>query len=110
MSPKRPVEVRLAIAALTFLVAVVAVLGTWQVLAARSSQRAEIENGEVSAAHLASSALASALASRLDLLSNLAHNVSLSSIFKEKPAEQAKIAVTLHVIYPGFASFDIIGS
>ena len=94
MSPKRPVEVRLAIAALAFLVAVVAVLGTWQVLAARSSQRSEIEAGEVSAAHLASSALASALASRLDLLSNLAGNVSLSSIFtKEKAAEQAKIAL-----------------
>ena len=60
MSPKRPVEVRLAIAALAFLVVVVAVLGTWQVLAARSSQRSEIEAGEVSAAHLASSALASA--------------------------------------------------
>ena len=109
MSPKRPVEVRLAIAALAFLVAVVAVLGTWQVLAARSSQRAEIEAGEVSAAHLASSALASALASRLNLLSNLADNVSLSSIFtKAKAAEQTKIALTLHLIYPGFASFDII--
>ena len=93
MSPKRPVEVRLAIAALAFLVAVVAVLGTWQVLAARSSQRSEIEAGEVSAAHLASSALASALASRLDLLSNLADNVSLSTIFtKAKAAEQATIA------------------
>src|ERR1700691_1444337 len=98
MSPKRAVEVRLAIAALAFLVAVVAVLGTWQVLAARSSQRAEIEAGEVSAAHLASSALASALASRLGLLTNLADNVSLSSIFTNvKADEDSKIAVTLHL-------------
>ncbi len=111
MSPKRPVEVRLAIAALAFLVAVVAVLGTWQVLAARSSQRSEIEAGEVSAAHLASSALSSALASRLELLSNLAGNASLSTIFtKAKAAEQATIARTLHLIYPGFASFDVISA
>ena len=61
----RPREVRLAVAALAFLVAVVATLGTWQVFAARSSQTVEIENGEVSSAHLASSALGSALSSAL---------------------------------------------
>ena len=51
------------------------------------------------------------LASRLDLLSNLADNVSLSTIFtKAKGAEQATIARTLHLIYPGFASFDVISA
>ena len=72
MRAQRPVQLRMAAAALALLVAIVAMLGTWQVMAARNSQRAEIEDGEMNAAHLASSALASALSSRLQLLSNLA--------------------------------------
>lgn len=111
LGPGRPAEVRLAVAALAFLVAVVAILGTWQVVAARSSQRSEIENGEVSAAHLASSALASALASRLQLLTNLADQPGLATLFtKATAAEQAKITPELHVLYPGFASFDMISA
>lgn len=109
MTKGRPPEARLAIAALSCLVVVVAVLGGWQVLTARSSQRAELERADSNAAHLASSALGSALASRLELLSNLAGQPGIASIFtKEKPAQQASVAKTLHVLYPGFASFDII--
>jgi PAS domain S-box-containing protein len=114
MRPRRPsrsAEIRLAIGALAFLVAIVATLGTWQVMTARRSQQAEIEDGEVSAAHLASSALRSALTSRLQLLSNLAAQPGLSAIFtKESQAQQAKIAAALHILYPGFASFDVIGA
>lgn len=111
MRARRPVQVRMAAAALALLVAIVAVLGTWQVMAARSSQRAEIEDGETNAAHLASSALASALASRLELLSNLAGNVQLAQIFTtETRAQLAKVAAALHQLYPGFAGFDIISA
>lgn len=102
---------RLAVGALAVLVAVVAVLGTWQVVAARSSQRTEVEDGELNAAHLASSALGSALKSRLQLLSNLAANAELAPIFtKGTPAQLSKLAATLHLVYPGFASFDLIGA
>jgi PAS domain S-box-containing protein len=60
---------------------------------------------------LTGSALASALGSRLQLLSNLAGQSELASIFtKETPAQQAKIPALLHVLYPGFASFDVIGA
>jgi PAS domain S-box-containing protein len=111
VNSRRPAEVRLAIGALAFLVAIVAVLGTWQVVTARNSQRAEIENGEVAAAHLASSALGSALASRLQLLSNLAGQRGVATIFtKATRSEQAKVALELHVLYPGFSSVDVIGA
>src|SRR5581483_5106060 len=101
---------RLATAALGFLVAVVAVLGTWQVVTARASQRAEVQAAERNAAHLASSALGGALASQLQLLSNLASDTGVASIFtKETPSQLAEVAGTLHTIYPAFASFDIIG-
>jgi PAS domain S-box-containing protein len=109
LKPRRPLQVYLAISALALLVAIVAVLGSWQVVAARDSQRTEIENGEVTAAHLASSALASALASRLELLNNLADQPALAKFFASTtPAQAAQLAATLHLLYPSFASFAII--
>jgi PAS domain S-box-containing protein len=104
-----PVLVRLALGALVLLVAIVAILGTWQVMAARDSQRNEIENGEVTAAHLAGSALASALASRLELVSNLAEQPAVSKLFTATNLSQlSELAPTLHLLYPGFASFDVM--
>jgi PAS domain S-box-containing protein len=102
---------RLAVGALALLVAIVATLGTWQVIAARDSQRTVIEDGEISSAHLASSALGSALASRLQLLTNLADQPGAAAIFAPQArAEQAKVAAALHMLYPGFASFDVISA
>ncbi|MGH9106170.1 MAG: sensor histidine kinase [Acidimicrobiales bacterium] len=102
-------EVRLAIAALGALVAAIAALGAWQVIAARDSQLAEIEGSELSAAHLASSALGSALASRLQLLTNLTAQPSLAKVFTSGTAAQREeVAFTLHVVYPGFASFGLV--
>jgi PAS domain S-box-containing protein len=108
---RQPALVRLALGALVLLVAIVAVLGTWQVVAARDSQRSQIENGEVTEAHLASSALASALSSRLQLVSNLADQPALAKLFIGAHAsELATLAPELHLLYPGFASFDIISA
>ena len=105
----RSPEARLAIGALSCLVALVAALGVWQVVTARSSQQAELERANANAARLASSALGSALDSRLQLLTNLAHQPGVATIFtKDKPAELSRVAEALHVLYPGFASFDII--
>jgi PAS domain S-box-containing protein len=101
--------VRLALGALALLVAIVAVLGGWQVLSARSSQQREIESGEATAAHLASSALASALASRLELMTNLADQPELAKAFvSDHPSQLSQLAAALHLLYPGFSSFDVI--
>ncbi len=111
MPARHPIHIRLALAALVLLVGFVAALGTWQVVAARDSQRSEIENGEVTAAHLAGSALASALSSRLDLVSNLADQPGVSKLFTAKGRSQLpQIAAALHLLYPGFASFEIISA
>lgn len=101
----------MALGALGLLVAIVAVLGTWQVLAARSSQQRELENGQAAEAHLASSALASALASRLELVANLADQPELPQVFLTgKRPEFSELAATLHLLYPDFASFDVISA
>jgi PAS domain S-box-containing protein len=101
--------VRLALGALVLLVAMVALLGTWQVVAARSSQQREIENGEATSAHLASSALASAIASRLELVTNLAGQPELATAFvSDRPGQLSKLAAALHILYPGFSSFDVL--
>jgi PAS domain S-box-containing protein len=111
VTERRPIQVRLVLGALALLIAIVAVLGTSQVLTARDSQRREINNGELTAAHLASSALASALASRLALISNLAAQPQLSTLFTaSNPKQQTKLAAALHLLYPGFASFDVISA
>ena len=77
---RRTPLLRATLAALAVLVALVAVLGMWQVVAARDSQRAQIGNGELTAARLASSAVSNAVTSRLDTLDNLA-NLSGSANF-----------------------------
>ena len=111
MGHRQPALVRLALGALVFLVAIVAVLGTWQVVAARDSQRSQIENGEVTEAHLASSALASALASRLQLVSNLADQPAVSKLFVgTSTSALSELVPELHLLYPGFASFDVISA
>jgi PAS domain S-box-containing protein len=110
MTDRRPVQVRLAIAALAVLVGLVAILGTWQVVAARSTQREEILTGEASAARLAASALGSALASRLGTLSNLADQPQSASLFSPSQASRlSSVVVALHQLYPGYSSFDVIG-
>ena len=65
-------RLRAAVIALVLAVVVVGALGAWQVTAARDSQRTQIVNGELTAARLASSAVASGISSRLQLVSNLA--------------------------------------
>jgi PAS domain S-box-containing protein len=109
MTERRPVQVRLAIAALAVLVGLVALLGTWQVVTARDTQRGEILSGEASAARLAASALGSALASRLGTLTNLADQPQSATLFAPKEASQlAGVVVTLHELYPDYSSFDVI--
>ena len=102
---------RAALGVLALFVAAVAALGTWQVVSARDSQVNVIESGETTAARLASSALGSALASRLLLISNLAGQPGLSTVYTRTSAsEQAKLAAELHVVYPGFASFALVSA
>lgn len=109
MTPHRSRAAGLAVVTLALLVAVVAVLGTWQVLTARSSQQQEILDGEQNAAHLAAAALASALDSRLELVSNLAGQRQLAPLFtSDPPAKLAQLAATLHLLYPEFASFAVV--
>ena len=91
--------------------ALVAVLGAWQVSSASSSQRTQIETGERTSAHLASSALSSALTSRLEQVTNLASEPGVSAIFAfSDQAGLAKLTSGLHEIYPEFASFDAIST
>lgn len=108
MRAQRPLQVRLALVALVVLVAIVAALGSWQVLAARQYQQREIDTGEVTAAHLASRALASALGSRLELINNLAEQPHLASLFAPTKLQGlSQLGVELHLLYPGFAGFQI---
>jgi PAS domain S-box-containing protein len=93
------------------LVSAVAILGAWQVTSARSSQLRQIESGEKTSAHLAGSALSSALESRLDLVSNLANKPGVSDVFAPPNSVQAQQLISaLHEIYPEFASFQAIDS
>ena len=104
-------QIRLAFAALVLLVSAVAILGAWQVTSARSSQLRQIESGEKASAHLAASALSSALDSRLNLVSNLASKPGVSDVFAPPSSVQAlKLVLALHEIYPEFASFEAIDS
>jgi len=108
MPEHRRAYLRATLVALVLLVAVVAGLGTWQVIDARNSQRTQIQNGEAVAANLASSAVASALADRLQLVNNLAHQPGAASYFGTDRAQLPSLLRTLHSLYPVFASFDII--
>ncbi len=93
-------------AGIALVLALVATLGTAQVLDARSTNRTLILSGEQNAAHLASAALASALSSRLDLVSNLAGQPQLAPYFSgADEAKLSQLTSVLHLLYPGFASF-----
>jgi PAS domain S-box-containing protein len=111
VTARRPPQIRLALGALVLLIAIVALLGTSQVLTARNSQRKQVHNGELTAAHLASSALSSALASRLQLISNLAAQPQFAPVFTSPhPKQDVTLASELHLLYPGFASFDLVSA
>jgi PAS domain S-box-containing protein len=99
------------LATLAVLVAMVAVLGMWQVIAARNSQRAQIGNGELTAARLASSAVANAVTSRLDTLDNLADlSGSASFLATNSPQVISATVGELLKLYPEFSSMSIVGA
>jgi C4-dicarboxylate-specific signal transduction histidine kinase len=111
MKSRRSIELILVGTAFVILLVVVGGVGAWQVMDARSAQRTQIEDGGVNAAHLAASAVGSALSSRLDLLSNLGVQPPMATIFtKDSPEVQAQVAAALHMVYPGFSSFVLIAS
>jgi PAS domain S-box-containing protein len=106
---RSPVLIWSAFVALALLVALVAVLGAWQVASASSSQRKQIETGERTSAHLASSALSSALTSRLEQVTNLASEPGLPVVFELSDRPQlSKLTTGLHEIYPEFSSFEAV--
>jgi PAS domain S-box-containing protein len=108
---RSPILIRSAFGALALLVAVVAVLGAWQVASASSSQRNQIETGERTSAHLASSALSSALTSRLEQMTNLAGEPGLPLVFEASARSGlSKLTSGLHEIYPEFSSFDAVSA
>jgi PAS domain S-box-containing protein len=111
MRGRTSLQIRLTFVALALLVAMVAVLGAWQVASASRSQRNQIESGEKTSAHLASSALSSALESRLELVANLTSKPGISAAFTAPSSAQAvELVFGLHEIYPEFASFEAMNS
>jgi PAS domain S-box-containing protein len=109
LTERRPLRVRAAVAALALLVGLVAVLGTWQVLSARSTQQNDILAGEATAAHLAGSALAGSLDGRLQQLDNLASQPQVPALFTSRNSVQLEqLTAALHLLYPDFASFVIV--
>lgn len=111
MEHGRSVQTRLVLGILALTVAVVTLLGSWQVIEARDSQRADIENGEVTAARLAGRALGNAVEVRLAQLSGAAAEPVVTRLASAQQWKQlSEKAPLLHLLYPGFASFDIISS
>lgn len=110
MAPRHPLlQVRLTLGALALLLVAVASLGTWQVFSARSSEQRQIEGSQAAKAHLASSALASALAGEMELVKNLADLPSLATVFEPKyKSKVSNLAAELHQLYPDFASLEVI--
>jgi len=98
---------RVVLGALGGLVGLVAVLGAWQVLAARDSQRSQILGGELTAARLASKTVASAVQSRLQLLDNLANQPGSTSLVTPAPTLD-QIVVELLRLYPQFSSISLL--
>jgi PAS domain S-box-containing protein len=104
-------SLRLVFGALAGLVVLVAVLGTWQVLAARGSQRNQIVGGELTAARLASSAVSSAVNSRVELLENLAGQPGSSNLVDPGAVVQLQaILEELVLLYPQFSSMSVADS
>lgn len=93
--------------ALVVVAIVVGVLGAWQVTSARSSQRSQIVNGELTAARLASSALASGMYSRLQLVTTLANQNVADLISQESPPQLQKLADQIRALYPEFSSLAV---
>lgn len=109
MTERRPLHVRAALTALVLLVGLVAVLGTWQVVAARSSQQSDILAGEASAARLGGNALSDALSGRLELLTNLVAQPQVPALFGSADRSKlAQLTAALHLLYPSFASFVLV--
>lgn len=109
LAHRRRLSIRVVLVALGGLVALVAVLGTWQVLAARNSQRNELFNGELTAAHLASSTVASAVTSRLQLLENLANQPGSSQdVTSNSVAVLEPLLGELLRLYPQFSSMSVL--
>jgi PAS domain S-box-containing protein len=105
----RPIRARLAIGAVALMVAVVATLGVTQVFSTRDSRRTDILNGELTAVRLASSAVASSISERLQLVTNLTSAPNFAKVFA--PADTKvlpRVMAELHVLYPEFASFALI--
>jgi PAS domain S-box-containing protein len=108
---RRRRSLRVVIVALSGLVLLVAVLGTWQVLAARSSQRTQILDGELTAARLASNTVSSAVTNRLQLLENLAGQPGSSTLLEGNAAsELAPILDELLRLYPEFSAMSVVDS
>jgi PAS domain S-box-containing protein len=97
------------IVALSGLVVLVAVLGTEQILSARSSLRNQIRNGELTSARLAASAVSSAVSSRVEILQNLA--VQPGSANLVEPGQAVNLAAALVAIerlYPQFSNIAVL--
>ncbi|MFZ0666348.1 MAG: cache domain-containing protein, partial [Acidimicrobiales bacterium] len=101
---RRSPRLRAAISALVLAALIVAALGAWQVSAARDSQRAQIINGELTAARLASSAIASGISSRLQLVSNLAGQ---NGVAQTSAKYLEKDAIEVRNLYPEFSSLAV---
>jgi len=108
---KRRRSLHLVFGALGVLVALVAVLGTWQVLAARNSQRSQIYRGELTAARFAGKAVSSAVGSRVQLLENLASQPQSAQLVGQ--GESASLQQTLSeliLLYPEFSSMSVLSA
>lgn len=108
---RRRRSIRVVIGALSVLVLLVAALGTWQVLAARSSQRAQIVNGELTAARLAGKTVSNAVTSRLQLLDNLAGQPGTAAFVNQSPTQSlAPVLAELLRLYPQFSGMAIVNA
>ena len=108
MSTLRSPRLRAGVTALALTVVIVGALGAWQVTAARDSQRTQIIDGELTAARLASSATGSGIASRLQLVSNLAALSDIAkTITQAGPTALQQDAKQVLNLYPEFSSLAV---
>ncbi len=106
---RRRRSLRIVIGALSALVLLVAALGAWQVLAARSSQRAQIVKGELTAAQLAGKTVSNAVSSRLQLLENLASQPGTASFVVQSTSQSLQpVLAELLQLYPQFSGLAIV--
>ncbi len=108
MARRNPL-LRSTLAAIAVLVALVAILGVWQVVAARDSQRAQIVDGELTAARLAASAVSSSVTSRMETLTNLAGQAGAANfIATSSPTVIGATVGELLKLYPDFSSMSVV--